>query len=115
MLTKEGNPQRLYRIGNKEMTLTEWAREYSMDPSTVRSRVRKHGWSLMDALTTPVNGRRTGERKCGKCIYGTKYSGNWGCQYILITRKMRKSKVTECDKYVQGIPLTKQEPVRMVI
>jgi hypothetical protein len=43
-------------IGDKTKTLTEWARSYGLNPSTVFYRI-KRGLSVREALEEPLNGR----------------------------------------------------------
>jgi len=43
---------------NKTKLLIEWAEEISIPYSTLWKRVCKYGWSIEDALTTPVRGGR---------------------------------------------------------
>ena len=43
---------KLYKLGRKEKTLSQWAAFYSRDVKLVRSRMNK-GWKLREALETP--------------------------------------------------------------
>jgi hypothetical protein len=48
---------RLVTIGDKTLTLQGWAREMGFSSGLIRGRERK-GWSLVDAITTPLMKRR---------------------------------------------------------
>lgn len=43
-----------YTIGQETKTLTEWAKKRNVNRSTVQNRVKKRGWSIEEALGTPV-------------------------------------------------------------
>jgi len=40
---------------NKTQSISAWAREYNMSPSTLHSRVIKMKWSMSDSLLKPIN------------------------------------------------------------
>lgn len=40
-------------LNGESKTLPQWCRAYGLDARTVRSRIYEHGWSVIDALTTP--------------------------------------------------------------
>lgn len=48
---------RRYTIDGEEKLITEWLEHYGIDASTVAVR-EKHGWSIEDALKTPIGVRR---------------------------------------------------------
>lgn len=45
-------------IGDKTQIQADWAREYGINPDNLSYRL-KHGWELIEALTTPVGKRRS--------------------------------------------------------
>jgi hypothetical protein len=51
---KGSGPQAaVYRIGNQEKTIEDWAKFYGKPLALVRQRMYKLGWSLEEALETP--------------------------------------------------------------
>lgn len=48
----------LITYDGKTQTLTEWAREVGMLPTTLDSRINRYHWSVKDALTVPVRERK---------------------------------------------------------
>ena len=47
------------KIGNKEQSLTDWCRELNVSSGTIRNRINKYGYTLEEALTTPLkNGKK---------------------------------------------------------
>lgn len=49
---------KLYEINGEKKTLRAWAEEYEMNFGTVESRIKRNGWSLEKALTTPARSFR---------------------------------------------------------
>lgn len=49
---------RLFTIDGITHTISEWARLYNIKPSIVIQRVNIYGYSIMDALTTPIKNKR---------------------------------------------------------
>lgn len=47
----------LIEYNGKTQTLTQWAKELNMKPSTLHNRIRVRGWSIEHALTQPVRKR----------------------------------------------------------
>lgn len=45
----------LIKYDGKEQCISEWARELHMSIDTLYARIRKNGWDIEKALTTPVN------------------------------------------------------------
>lgn len=50
----------LLEIDGRTQCMADWCREFKMPYSTVMSRIRRHGWSALDAVTVPI-GRKRGE------------------------------------------------------
>lgn len=48
----------VYELNGETHTLAEWSEIYAMKYQTVRTRIRQLGWSLEEALTTPIRGVR---------------------------------------------------------
>lgn len=49
------NNRRLTAFG-KTQHLAEWAREFGIHHATIKARIDNYGWSVEDAIATPVNG-----------------------------------------------------------
>ena len=45
---------RMVQIGSKTKALSDWCELYCISINTVRCRVKKHGWTYVDAITKPV-------------------------------------------------------------
>jgi hypothetical protein len=45
---------KLLKIGSERDTLTGWAKRYGLNDTTVTYRMKKLGWTLLKALTTPM-------------------------------------------------------------
>lgn len=46
-----------YTYMNKTQTLAQWSREFHINYSTIRARIKSYGWSIERALETPVNNK----------------------------------------------------------
>ena len=49
---------RLLSFGGEELTVAQWARRTGIKQFTICARIDKLGWSVEDALTTPINKRK---------------------------------------------------------
>lgn len=54
---------RLYTHDGKTMTLSAWAKHLGIPRTTLRTRLDQRGWSIEQALTTPVKSNASVERK----------------------------------------------------
>jgi len=62
----------IIEFNGENKTLAEWAEIYKLDRSTITSRIFKYGWSIKDALTTPVGYRNPAKYPNSKITYEKK-------------------------------------------
>jgi hypothetical protein len=54
---------RVLEFKGKKQTLAAWAEELSISDRLLTARLNRLGWSVFQALSTPVDSRRTGRRR----------------------------------------------------
>lgn len=63
--TMSERASRSYTVNGETLTLNEWGTKLGIEPSTLRMRIAK-GWSVEDALTSPLETKRPGASPRGK-------------------------------------------------
>lgn len=102
----QASHHRVYAIGGEVKFLSEWCKEYNMNPSTVRGRMSR-GMTLQEALTAekvdPCASHWSKERemaktekKCAKCRYSQKVENHDKCFYVLYGHGRRPIPASDC-------------------
>lgn len=82
----------LITFNGKTQTLAEWSRETGIQEGTIRFRM-KSGWSVRDALTTPVQKQKKREKNYqieykGKSHTMTEWANIIGCRVATLRRRL---------------------------
>lgn len=63
--TYENKPNPVFTHRGRTQSLKEWAAEVGIGYYTILNRLRRHGWSIEQALDTPLTPGRSGRKKIG--------------------------------------------------